>query len=645
MASKITIDASTDGPDTGSAGFQRQLPDNCVEYLLFILDSKLDARKHLSQIETIRKSALKLANDSTRDYIWQKDELNLELKNEQGLVYLHGVTDYSDAVEDEWLIVYLLRQLTKSHPNLWVRVFDTDGEFLLVEAANALPKWLSPEIDHNRVWIHDGKLFIIPLKDEARLRVRNLSLPDAVAILKSDPDALVQSATIEAEAFYRLEKYPGQIADSIHHSLVTIPRKVAYILHTQPKSVAPAVEAFYLRDAISLRRVISPSGALTFPPDDLVTVSVKFSKVLFAQLRSQRFESPPVWQAALQRAQEEVSSADMEKAFARQEIGMKLTCGFEMLATNAEKSRSRTVRELAIVLEDLAEDGDDALPSNEEIKSWDRMDQDDSEAWMDINYEDFERELDGKQRQDSQQARKGFGDVKTQDDLRKIVSRFEAFLNNEDAGIDGAELDDMDFDNDDDDDDDDDDNEGSEGEKDKDVSIDEEEFTRMMREIMGLHPVEPKPPISAKGKETAKPTPPESEREPADEDDAEIRKLASQFEAELKGHNALSLDPRTDKKPRLKAAGESLAQASRDTSKKEYEDNAYDKEEEEEEELDIDYNLARNLLESFKSQAGTAGPTGNILGMMGFQLPRDEGDGEDEEDEGNRGQTSHKKRT
>ncbi len=46
--------------------------------------------------------------------------------------------------------------------------------------------------------------------------------------------------------------------------------------------------------------------------------------------------------------------------------------------------------------------------------------------------------------------------------------------------------------------------------------------------------------------------------------------------------------------------------------------------------VDIDYNLAKNLLESFKSQAGAAGPAGNLLSMMGIVLPRDEDDEEDE---------------
>jgi len=47
-------------------------------------------------------------------------------------------------------------------------------------------------------------------------------------------------------------------------------------------------------------------------------------------------------------------------------------------------------------------------------------------------------------------------------------------------------------------------------------------------------------------------------------------------------------------------------------------------EEDDDSELDIDFNLAKNLLESFKGQAGMAGPAGNLMGLMGLQFPRDE---------------------
>lgn len=49
------------------------------------------------------------------------------------------------------MIVYLLRELTKKHQDVWATVTDNDGQFLLAEAAGALPSWLEPEIADNRV--------------------------------------------------------------------------------------------------------------------------------------------------------------------------------------------------------------------------------------------------------------------------------------------------------------------------------------------------------------------------------------------------------------------------------------------------------------------------------------------------------------
>lgn len=64
---------------------------------------------------------------------------------------LHGRTNYGDSIEDEWVIVYILRELSKRHPDIWIKVADSDGEFLLIEAAGTLPSWLEPEVADNRV--------------------------------------------------------------------------------------------------------------------------------------------------------------------------------------------------------------------------------------------------------------------------------------------------------------------------------------------------------------------------------------------------------------------------------------------------------------------------------------------------------------
>lgn len=519
-------------------------------------------------------------------------------------------------MEDEWLIVFLLRKLSLVNPNLWIRIFDSDGEFLLIEAANVLPAWLNPEMDRNRAWLHQGKLHIIPLNDKRSNKI--LSLPDALAFIRSSPKSLVQSDLIDAEAFYRLEKYPEHMATSLHRSLVTIPRKLALALHEVPKAMAPAIEAFYLRDPIALQPFLSASADLHFPPRDLVTVSATFTRVLFAQLRSQRFDLPQPWADLVQRASD-------DQARRRLDTGAKLACGFDMMVKRLERTDLRAAREVGLLLDDLREDGDAALPTDDEISAWTDAGRDDDDAWLDINYEDFERELDGKSgsgRKQDGAAKSGFGDATAQADLRKLVSRFESFLNDDAAGVDGAGDDDddeMDRDNDTDslgswDDD-------SEDE-DKAVSFDEEAFARMMREMMGL----PSTTTEAEGPPAGAPSSSTTSREKAtsDQDDQGIRDLAAQFEAELNEHGALKLDPTPDTKlAALKGKGKKEAEAEAPGS---------DEDESTDGEMDIDYNLAKNLLESFKGQAGMAGPAGNMLAMMGMQLPRDEDFGDDDDD-------------
>ena len=69
----------------GFVGFPKHLPDDCVEYSLFIIDSKLKSQKELlSRLEAVRKESLKLTDSLLKEYIWQRDGFKLEVKNEKG---------------------------------------------------------------------------------------------------------------------------------------------------------------------------------------------------------------------------------------------------------------------------------------------------------------------------------------------------------------------------------------------------------------------------------------------------------------------------------------------------------------------------------------------------------------------------------
>ncbi|KAK5697733.1 hypothetical protein LTR17_023850 [Elasticomyces elasticus] len=640
----------------GFDGFPKRLPDDCVEYVIYVIDEKLkDIATIRARLKQILNVATEICKQHTKDYIWQRDAFQLRLRpsleetietKSQTMPHLRGRTDFGDSVADEWLIVYLLLELSKRCPEIWIRVYDTDGEFLLIEAANSLPKWLNPEIAENRVWINDGRLRIIPLSDSDS--ARNLSLQEALDFIRTSPEKMIKSPEIEQEAFFRLKDYPTAIADSLHHSLVSLPRKLAYLLHHNPAYISAAVEAFYLRDPVSLKPLATKDlSTLTFPPEDFVEV----------------FEAPGAWTGIIPRLQDP-----------KVEFGMKVACGFEMLLHDKQYQDKTVVREMGVLLEDV-DGGEVGLPSDEEIGGWERRV--DGEGWLDIDYNDFEDELSGKNGKGKGKgmgkkgggdgdgaAGKGFGDKGAQDNLRKMVSRFEDFLNDDEAGAEGVDDDDVDEDDDDDEDTGSEsssgggsEGSGSEGE-DKDGSFEEAEFERAMREMMGM----PGNMIEERGllDEARKLAVEDEEEGEGPDEDEEMKKVMELMERELKGHGALKLDKDEEEvgskgKGKARAKGvekkvekkvmfgperpPSMQQARVQDEDEDSEIEVVDDNDEDvgpgdgelssddEEHNDIDLGLAKNMLEAFKGQAGMQGPAGNLMRALGVQMPRDEDGG------------------
>ncbi|KAJ5174814.1 uncharacterized protein N7482_000691 [Penicillium canariense] len=582
-----------------------ELPDDSVEYFIYHLPSPApavidEAAETRARLLEVQRTAAELTKELLKDYIWQRESFRLEINKDNGITSLHGRTNYGDSIEDEWVIVYLLRELTKRHKDIWVRVVDSDGEFLLVEAAGTLPAWLEPEVADNRVWIHQGELRIIkPKQDKGRKVTEKLTLTEARKIIQEEPDRFMKSTIIQEEAFYRLRNYPKQITENLHSAILTIPRKVAFLLHQKPAYISPAVEAFYIRDPIALQPLRTKDASdLTFKPDDLVTVSVRFTRVGYAQLKSQEFPVPSSWASRLPPMEDQT-------AYTRAEAGMKLACGFEMLLYDPHHQDKASVREMKLLLEDI-ETGDEKLPTDEEIeKTWDKRE--DDEKWMDINFEDLDRELKGKSK-GNEKTGGDFGDASAQENLQRIVARFEEFLNDNSAGFEGADFID-DFESDSDVDDDEDEELSSDGE-DKDASFDEEEFARMMKEMMGM------PSGSGQGPSLATPLRNRIQElnDLEEEDDTEqIKELSRQMEAELKGTGVLDLNRNQQKltsgvtSPKGKTAESSNADPEVD-----------------DEDENVNINLAKNLLEALQGQAGTAGPAGNMLSMMNLRMPKDD---------------------
>lgn len=611
------MDAPRDGFkwfEEGFDGFPKSLPEDCIEYTIYLLDSTLTDLERREKLRQVQSAGTEVTNRLLKDFIWQREGFGLSLEREDGGSFLQGRTNYGDSVEDEWLILYILRELSKQFPKIWIRTADTDGQFLLIEAANVLPRWLNPEIADFRVWLNNGKLLLVPLERPGEQVIEAkpgpLTLIEALKIIENQPTQLLNLPAVEAEAFYRLEKYPKQILDSLHHALLTVPRKLAYVLHEDAAYISAAVEAFYLRDPIALRPLqASNHNELYFPPTDPVTMSVKFTRIGYAQLKSQQFAAPAQWADYASAKREAISQGSAE-------MGMKVTCGFEMLMCDTQNQDKKVVREITMLLEDIRT-GQDELPTDAEINKWETRE--DDEAWLDINFEDFEKELGGIRKPGARKSNEGFGDKGAQENLQKIVARFEDFLNDDAAGADGAEiLDDMD--NDDEEEDsaisDDSDDEG----EDKDVSFDEDAFASMMREMMGM------PPITVGSVATPRVGLEEDEKikdiSSGEEDEKGVHQAMQDIENELREAGALNLNLKqgTEKPESQRNA------IVRGPSSEQSKPLADAEDASEDGDAEIDFNLAKNLLESFKSQGGVSGPGGNMMSLMGMRLPRDESD-------------------
>ena len=581
----------------GKQSFPRAIPEDCIVYTIFWLNEALSDIERRDKLRQVQGAGAALVKKHLRDYIWEQDSFNLNLSKWEGLDCLHGRSSYGDSVEDEWIIVWLCVELSKEFEDAWIRVSDADGEFLLIEAANALPKWINPEIADYRVWINRGHLHIIPQRQEkGELHTQysgSLTLTRAMEFLNKAKTQLLSDSKIESEAFFRIQKYPSKITDNFHHALVNIPRKVAFLLYKNHAYISPAIEAFYLRDPITLKSIqASNADALRFPPVDLCTCLIKFTKVGFAKMRSQNFSYPANWLAIME-------SIEGTPAAFRSEMGMKLTCGLEMLLADLQNKDKKVVREIELVIGDL-EEGEETLPDDLTIQV--RGTTEDDDSWLDIDYQDFERELAGRSTVDTKKS--GFGDLNAHEKLQKMVSRFEELMMTETEN--GLDLDDMDEDNDTD--------AASSDSSNESHNSAEEDFNEMMREMLGMSKETMDElmgniatDVPNKGKAKASHV---DEEDPAEY--AEIQRLSAAMEAELKASGALKLHTTNETKRLPKSKTADLGHEEGDSSDEEY--------------LDEDYNLAKNMLESFKSQAGATGPAGNLMSMLGMQPPKDDRD-------------------
>lgn len=558
-------------------------------------------------------------------YIWQKDRFHLSIVHEQHqdptYPFLFGISRFGDCINDEWFMVYLLQTISIAIPEAVISMVDNDGDVLLIEAALALPHWLDPSNSQNRVYLHQGKVHIIPLASSPADILKNPlagHLARQTAIQHVRHHLPVASSTVQNAIHDRISVYPLASQKELHRAYCQLPTKAAFVLLSEPQLVTLAIEAFYLRDPISLK---SCARMETFSPIHTIESTIQFTRTTYAQTVSQKFYAPKPFR---------LPSINQKKQFKYAELGMKLACGLEMLyhqSTTQTKGQhdflndkkyttylahltqlgyfrnehvgSKFYRQLElncqqqylsfkkqdtvdyVELDDLDVQDEDLFKGSANVLSngssvRDRMDEllktysdealeglisqtlpEESDDWMNVDPQQLEALLMKRMGHVKDSMMEDLAKDFAQEDnvdLESMMSNLENFVENKKSGVDGVDMEDTD-----DDDDDDDEEEGA-------IRFDMDEFMRILK---------------------------------GDKQQESFTDVMEEMDAEIHSHDKLN---------------QSFEKVKID-------------EEDEDAPVDVQLNLVKNVLESFKSQQGLPGPVGNIFSQFGFVLP---GDNEEE---------------
>jgi hypothetical protein len=142
------------------------IAEDTIYYTLYLppnLSDKISATSFAASIIAFVESYLP-------NFVWNRDAFEVKIVSNPGdnsVWILEGRMRVGDCVDDEWFTVWLLKQISSkwevvirwpflcSHLNIpdpiGRSVCDSDGQFLLIEAAEVLPSWVKPINSENRV--------------------------------------------------------------------------------------------------------------------------------------------------------------------------------------------------------------------------------------------------------------------------------------------------------------------------------------------------------------------------------------------------------------------------------------------------------------------------------------------------------------
>ena len=380
-------------------------------------------------MKAVRDRCMSLVQEDVSRYLWNEEKFDLRVENE---TTLSGNVSVGDCVEDEWYVVSMLFRISKKMSNILIDVVDEDGQFLLIEAANHLPKWIEPDRMNNRVFVYEGDLHIIGLE---QMSLESNAKWDDILKFASSKITLA-NCKIRDTIRSRLRSVRTQTLT--HRAWCVVPIRVANILESQPDIVPRLANAFYSKHSSSSS---SSKNQLRVTLQGFRTtkkkcckcrkiIRVMFSKFAFAKLRSCPFYAPKGCEAYVPERTNSVHGACI--------LGLKLCAGLEIYASTSPSLH----RKLSESFEHQCEEANFEVCREEKMK-------DDEERWMSVAPQDVEQMLE----------KYNFDEAKLADDLYEedeysvfpttnggasfpdaVATAMRRFVKHENASLDGAEV-------------------------------------------------------------------------------------------------------------------------------------------------------------------------------------------------------------
>lgn len=235
----------------------------------------------------------------TRDYIWHeqgfilhKSDIILGAGKTKEFACLCGQTMFGASVDDEWFITFLLFKLSLNFQDIIITASDDDGEFLLIECAQVLPKWIQRASDddmQHRVYIYQGKLYIVPKYIVPHISTIHQGLVSITS--KTNTDSLAPESMQEALA-NKLSIYKDIENHHYHHAVCILPKHISRLLHIDPSWISLITKS--LNDAITYMDMIPSQynelatglvrNSYDMGYNNYSKTLIKFTKLQFAQV-------------------------------------------------------------------------------------------------------------------------------------------------------------------------------------------------------------------------------------------------------------------------------------------------------------------------------------------------------------------------